>query len=176
MLTAHSVEIGDFIDAMERNRNQRPGDRPVRFEVKERRLYLAIDEVDGGGRFLVDRFSGDVYGIEGYGKRGRRLGHIEALTERFNNATSEHPYQGGKSYSANHAHAVPVQHMGGAPSAQPHPTPEVPFHKVGSRSRRGILAEGGYTPGPVLAGGPFRRKRVSWWLRDRSRRDRRQGR
>ncbi|HXN62320.1 MAG TPA: hypothetical protein VN886_17885 [Acidimicrobiales bacterium] len=94
MLTATSSEVVDFVAAYQENRNlgHASGPSGYRIVVVERRKYLAIDEVrtfEGqdcpgqSGRFLVDRATGAVYTIRGYGQRGHRAGMLVILTEQF---------------------------------------------------------------------------------------------
>lgn len=100
-LTADSPEIRDFIAAYEENINLGHFGKNQKVIAEDRRKYIAIDEVDRdatppyhypnvshrGGRFLIDREDGTVYSIEGYGKRGYRLGEAGAMTARYREAT-----------------------------------------------------------------------------------------
>lgn len=92
--TADSDAIREMVAAYEENRNLAHGRGPsgYRVVVVDRRKYLAIDEVptfEGrdcpgqGGRFLVDKATGVVYTIKGYGQRGWRIGTVEGLTAKY---------------------------------------------------------------------------------------------
>lgn len=94
MLTADSPEVRDFAAAYQENKNlaHARGPSGYRIVVVDRRKYLAIDEVptfEGSdcpgqsGRFLVDKATGDVYTIRGYGQRGHRIGTVADLTEKY---------------------------------------------------------------------------------------------
>lgn len=93
-LSAASPEVRTFVAAYEENKNLTSAGRPsgYRIVVVERRKYLAVDEVltfEGAdcpgqsGRFMVDRETGAVFTILGYGKRGHRVGTLEGLTAKY---------------------------------------------------------------------------------------------
>lgn len=94
MLAAGSPEVVDFVEAYQQNRNlaQSRGPSGYRVVVVERRKYLAVDEVptfEGNdcagqsGRFLVDRETGVVFTIRGYGQRGDRIGTLSRLAVQY---------------------------------------------------------------------------------------------
>ena len=94
MLNAASSEVVEFLAAYQENRNLAASRGPsgYRVVVVERRKYLAIDEVptfEGrdcpgqSGRFMLDRETGLVYTIRGYGQRGDRIGTLDALTRQY---------------------------------------------------------------------------------------------
>lgn len=88
-----------MVAAFEENRNLaaahswRANGWSVVIVAEDRRKYIAIDETDAldgevrgsnrSGRFLVDRETGDVFTIRGYGQRGHRIGTVEGLTEKY---------------------------------------------------------------------------------------------
>ena len=43
--------------------------------AKDRRKYIALDRGESGA-FLVDKATGEIYGIKGYGVAGQRVMHI----------------------------------------------------------------------------------------------------
>lgn len=103
--TATSPEVVAFMTAVQENRNLavsrdwRPNGWEVRIVAEDRRKYIAVDETDAyqgelmadvhrSGRFLVDRATGVVYTIEGYGRKGHRVGTLEGLTAKFVEATA----------------------------------------------------------------------------------------
>lgn len=103
--SATSPEVLALCEAMQENRNLavsaqwRANGWEVRIIAKNRTKYIAIDETDAfegkvmddvhcSGRLLVDRATGTVYSIEGYGRKGHRVGELEALTAKFVAATA----------------------------------------------------------------------------------------
>jgi hypothetical protein len=102
--SADSPAVVAFMQAVQDNRNLavskdwRANGWEVRIVATDRRKYIAVDEADAfegelqdhhrGGRFLVDRATGVVYTIEGYGKRGRACGTLEGLTVDFTLASA----------------------------------------------------------------------------------------
>lgn len=104
MLGASSPEVRDFAAAFEENRNltvrtsTNPGGwKGYRIVLEDRRKYIAVDETDLGdtppythrsGRFLIDRETGVVYSIKGYGQRGYRLGTVTDLTAKYRAASA----------------------------------------------------------------------------------------
>jgi hypothetical protein len=103
--TASSPEVQAFMVAVQDNRNLavgrdwRANGWEVRIVAEDRRKYIAVDETDAyqgelmadvhrSGRFLVDRATGVVYTIEGYGRKGHRVGTLEDLTAKFVAATA----------------------------------------------------------------------------------------
>lgn len=50
--------------------------------VGERRKYLTVDR-DHSGVFLIDRVTGRVYNVKGYGKRGTWIGTMDNLTTAY---------------------------------------------------------------------------------------------
>src|SRR5258708_470804 len=91
-LSANSPEIRDLVAAYEENRNLGSfgylrNAYPYTIVAIDRRKYVAIDETCGevhhSGRFLVDRATGEVYSIRGYGQRGHRVGTVAGLTEQY---------------------------------------------------------------------------------------------
>lgn len=106
MLSATSPEVVEFVAAYEENRNLgvsqewRANGWRVVIVAAERRKYLAIDESDAygeedaqldvhrSGRFLVDRETGTVYTIRGYGQRGHRVGALDTLAASFRAGTA----------------------------------------------------------------------------------------
>lgn len=98
-LHALSPEVLDFVEAYQENRNcsLSAGPSGYRIVADDRRKYIAIDEVptfEGldcagrGGRFLVDRASGTVFTIRGYGQRGHRVGTLEHLAAQYREGTA----------------------------------------------------------------------------------------
>ena len=92
-LTANSPNVVEFVAAYQENRNLASSWRCC-IVVIERRKYLAIDEADANddgspseyhrsGRFMVDRETGVVFTIRGYGQRGDRIGTLEGLAARY---------------------------------------------------------------------------------------------
>jgi hypothetical protein len=103
--TASSPEVVAFMAAVQDNRNLavgrdwRANGWEVRIIASDRRKYIAVDETDAfegevmadvhrSGRFLVDRATGYVYTIEGYGRKGSFVGTLVTLTEKFIAATA----------------------------------------------------------------------------------------
>jgi hypothetical protein len=102
-LSASSPEVRAFVRAFEENQNvsRKPGYR-LKVIADDRKKYIAVDEVDEdatppyhypnishrGGRFLIDRADGTVYGIRGYGQRGYRVGNLERMTREYDAATA----------------------------------------------------------------------------------------
>lgn len=98
MLTAESPEVVEFIAAYQENKNLAHSWRYV-IVATARRKYLAIDEADDNGdgtpsefhrsgRFMVDRETGAVYMIRGYGQRGDRIGTLEGLAAKYREGTA----------------------------------------------------------------------------------------
>jgi hypothetical protein len=98
--TASSPEVVAFMAAVQENRNLavssswRANGWEVRIIAEDRRKYIAVDETDAyqgelmadvhrSGRFLVDRVTGVVYSIKGYGQKGYYVGTLESLTAKF---------------------------------------------------------------------------------------------
>jgi len=120
MLSASSPEIRELLAAFLENQDAAHKGRWYQKPIAEdRKKYIAIDEVDRdatapfhyphishrGGRFLIDRETGVVYSIKGYGQRGYRVGTVESLTESYRQATatfdpSLHAYQMGRNMVA----------------------------------------------------------------------------
>jgi hypothetical protein len=105
MLTATSPEILEFIAAYQENQdtaNHRTGGWYQKAIAEDRKKYIAIDEVDRdatppfhyphishrGGRFLIDKETGVVYSIKGYGQRGYRVGTVESMPASYRKATA----------------------------------------------------------------------------------------
>lgn len=79
MLTDDSPEIREFMEAYEANQKISRRWCYDRVVAETRRKYILIDEttesgVSRSGRFMVDRETGYVYTILGYGKRGHLIG------------------------------------------------------------------------------------------------------
>lgn len=161
--SADSPAVRDFIAAAEENRSQGEGVYGFRgLRAENRRKYIAIDEDLGGqwsGRFLVDREDGTVYGIRGYGQRGHYIGTLASLAAQYREATRSHPY---------------IPHSGPRAHSETGRAGVVRHHQP-RLEERASRVEGGPVDGPLLAGGPFRRKGFRW-LRPRSRQNRRLGR
>lgn len=94
LLTADSPAVVAFVEAFQENTNlaKSRGPSGYRVVVVERRKYLAIDRIptfEGrdcpgqSGVFMVDRATGTVYKIRGYGQRGDRVGDLERMTEQY---------------------------------------------------------------------------------------------
>jgi hypothetical protein len=49
----------------------------------DRKKFIALDRGGSGGVFLVDRNTGEVYSIKGYGVPNRKLGRIERMVEYY---------------------------------------------------------------------------------------------
>lgn len=103
--SATSPEVLAFAQAVQDNRNcaasaaWRANGWEVRILASNRTKYIAIDETDAldgkvlddvhlSGRFLVDRATGRVYTIAGYGRKGNYAGELAALTAKFVEATA----------------------------------------------------------------------------------------
>jgi len=92
MLTAQSPEIRELLTAwheagraaFERSYTSLQYDTYEPKTVKERRKYLALDR-GTSGYFLVDRATGEVFSIKGYGVPNRRVGTVEELTAQYRN-------------------------------------------------------------------------------------------
>src|SRR6266700_6580121 len=91
---ADSLEIRLFVAAYEENQNI--AGHSCRIITEDRRKYIAIDEqymagegafIGRSGRFLIDRATGIVYTIKGYGQRGYRIGTVTGLTAQYRDAT-----------------------------------------------------------------------------------------
>ncbi len=63
-------------------------DEYCRKEVKERNKYVALDQ-KGSGVFLVDKATGIVWSIKGYGVPNRMIGFIDDLTAKYKEATAK---------------------------------------------------------------------------------------
>ena len=95
MLSASDPAVIEFVTAYQENRDL--GSRAwtpsgYRVVTVERRKYILVDEIptfEGvdcpgqSGRFMVDRATGEVYTIRGYGKRGHRIGTLAGLAEQY---------------------------------------------------------------------------------------------
>ena len=60
--------------------------------AKERRKYIALDH-GGSGAFLVDKETGDVYVIKGYGVAGRRVMNIQEWRRYWQAQPDDNPYR-----------------------------------------------------------------------------------
>ena len=60
--------------------------------AKERKKYIALDRGTSGA-FLVDKETGDVYAIKGYGVAGRRVMHIDEWAPFWRKSHDDNPYQ-----------------------------------------------------------------------------------
>ena len=99
MLTADSPAVRDFVAAYEANQNI--AGHPIKVIAEDRRKYIVVDEVDAdatppyryphiahrGGRFMIDRETGAVHSIRGYGKAHYRVGDVAELTQRYREGT-----------------------------------------------------------------------------------------
>ncbi len=59
--------------------------------AKDRSKYIALDrggEFNRSGVFLLDKATGIVWSIKGYGVKNRQLGHIDALTAKYESGRS----------------------------------------------------------------------------------------
>jgi hypothetical protein len=86
---ADSPEIRRFVAAYEENQNI--AGHSCQIIAEDRRKYIAIDEERAGsrsGRFLIDRTTGIVYTIKGYGQRGYSVGTVTGLTAQYRDATA----------------------------------------------------------------------------------------
>lgn len=65
-------------------------DREARKHAENRRLYICLDE-GSSGVLMLEKSTGKVYGIKGYGRINRKqyAGKLEQLTADFLKATSE---------------------------------------------------------------------------------------
>lgn len=85
----------------DRNLAHAQGPSGYRIVIIERRKYINVDEkptFEGedcpgqSGRFMVDRATGEVFTIKGYGQRGQRIGTLEALAAQYRAASATyHP-------------------------------------------------------------------------------------
>ena len=57
--------------------------------AKDRRKYIALDR-GASGVFLVDKTTGDVFTIKGYGVPNHRIGTLESVTDEYLAATTAH--------------------------------------------------------------------------------------
>jgi hypothetical protein len=102
-LTATSPEVVDFVEAFKENRNLAHFFK-VDVIAETRRTYISIDEIDDGdtppyvhrgGLFLIDRETGVVYTIRGYGQRGYRLTTMATLAAKYREGSASfRPDQG----------------------------------------------------------------------------------
>ncbi len=94
-----SPEVLDFVEAYQENRNlvATIGPSGYRIVTVGRRKYIAVDEIptfEGrdcpgqSGRFLVDRETGVVYTIKGYGQKGYRIGDLAGLAQQYREGTA----------------------------------------------------------------------------------------
>ncbi len=101
LLTAESPEVAEFVAAYQENRNLAAssswlaGGWRIAIVAETRRKYVLVDETDAyngepprldvsrSGRFMVDRSSGEVFTIRGYGQRGHRIGSLAGLTASY---------------------------------------------------------------------------------------------
>ena len=103
---ADSPAVRGMIDAYQENRNMaQRGPSGYRIVAIDRRKYVAIDEIltfEGrdcpgqSGRFMVERATGRVFTIRGYGQRGHYIGTVEGLTEQYRAGSATFP-EGGSS-------------------------------------------------------------------------------
>lgn len=89
-LTAwHEAGRADF----ERSYQNLDYDSPNYVKIaKERKKYIALDR-GGSGAFLVDKATGDVFVIKGYGVAGRRIMSITELVDFWKAAPDDNAYR-----------------------------------------------------------------------------------
>jgi hypothetical protein len=95
MLNSKSPEILAFLTAWHengranftRNYDVLDYDTYAVKSAKDRTKFIACDRRDSGV-FLVDRATGDVYSIKGYGRPNRKVGTVVGLTAAYNAATA----------------------------------------------------------------------------------------
>jgi len=98
MLTADSPEIREFLTAwhdagragFERNYDRLVYDDYAVKTAKDRRRFIACDrgnEHTRSGVFLVDRTTGEVFTIKGYGVPNWRLGTVRELIDGWRDGT-----------------------------------------------------------------------------------------
>jgi hypothetical protein len=95
LLTADSPEVVEFVAAYQENANLALGHLEhitCRIVAETRRKYILIDEIDQcdgrdcagrSGRFMVDRATGRVFTIRGYGQRHRPIGTLAGLAAEY---------------------------------------------------------------------------------------------
>ena len=65
--------------------------------AKDRSKYIALDDGTSGA-FLVEKLTGDVWTIKGYGRKNRRVGTLDELIAHYQDA-NEHNRQLGLRYA-----------------------------------------------------------------------------
>lgn len=79
----HEAERGEF----ERWYTRLVYDEYAEKSAHDRKKYIALDRgqrgVNQSGVYLLDKATGDVYSIKGYGRPNRRIGTLEDMTARF---------------------------------------------------------------------------------------------
>lgn len=78
MYNATSTEVQQFVAAYTRVVGY---NYPL--TATTRKKYIAVDR-DGSGVFLVERTTGRVYNVKGYGQRGLWVGTLSNLTSAYN--------------------------------------------------------------------------------------------
>jgi len=99
MLQTDSPQVQQFLAAWHENGRARWAreyvnlnyDQDQEKTAHERRKYIALDrggKVTRSGVYLLDKATGEVYSIKGYGAPNRRLGTLAELTQRLHDATT----------------------------------------------------------------------------------------
>ena len=104
-LHAQSPEIVDFLAAWHENGRASFTREYTNLDydsfapkvAKERTKFIACD-AGTSGMFLVDRATGDVYSIKGYGRPNRKVGTVAGLTAAYRAATAGHRELPGPGY------------------------------------------------------------------------------
>jgi len=126
-MTVESIEIQEFLRAwhengratFERDRSALIYDEYAIKRAKNRRRFIALDR-DTSGMFLVERETGEVYSIQGYGVPNRKVGSLLGLTVAYQLATEAGRELPGPGYvredSALRAAAKDGERVDGVPS------------------------------------------------------------
>lgn len=77
MYNADSTEVVEFVAAFQRVKGY---NYPL--STTQTPKYVRVDR-DGSGVFLIERSSGRVYNVQGYGKRGSQAGTLANLTSAY---------------------------------------------------------------------------------------------
>lgn len=87
-------KVADFLDTWHENGRMFWHYEHVDYDATEpktaidRNKLIALDH-GSSGAFLVEKATGTVFQIRGYGKKGRPVGHIDALIARYREANEE---------------------------------------------------------------------------------------
>jgi hypothetical protein len=106
LISGASPEIVELVAAYQENRTLAASRRKggYRIVAENRRKYILLDEIptfEGrdlpgrGGRFMVDRETGRVFTIRGYGKRGHYVGTVTSLTAAYRQGSASYKARAG---------------------------------------------------------------------------------